>query len=62
MVTEIIWKELQKTVTVVNEIDDVGSLDEKAEYEAWKLRELKRTKRDKEREKKKSKTLNEDVT
>ncbi|CAG8610275.1 25749_t:CDS:2 [Dentiscutata erythropus] len=40
MVAEIVRKELQKT----------GGLDEEAGYEARKLRELKQTKRDKERE------------
>ena len=30
------------------EVDDTDGLDEQAEYEAWKLRELKRVKRDRE--------------
>ena len=30
------------------EVNDTDGLDEQAEYEAWKLRELKRIKRDKE--------------
>ncbi|CAG8646233.1 10620_t:CDS:2 [Dentiscutata heterogama] len=40
-------------ITSVNEIDNVGGLDEKAGYKAQKLHELKRTKRDKERKKEK---------
>ncbi|CAG8691191.1 16496_t:CDS:2, partial [Dentiscutata heterogama] len=41
-------EERKKEITGVNEIDDVGGLDEKARYKAQKLHELKRTKRDKE--------------
>ena len=32
----------------LQEVDDTDGLDEQAEYEAWKLRELMRIKRDKE--------------
>lgn len=34
--------------TGLQEVDDTDGLDEQAEYEQWKLRELLRIKRDKE--------------
>jgi hypothetical protein len=34
--------------TGLQEVDDTDGLDEQAEYEEWKLRELLRIKRDKE--------------
>ncbi|CAG8465373.1 3136_t:CDS:2 [Ambispora leptoticha] len=43
MLTEV--KDEQSTL---KEVDDTDGIDEQAEYEAWKLRELKRIKRDKE--------------
>ncbi|RIA84761.1 splicing factor, Prp19-binding domain-containing protein [Glomus cerebriforme] len=51
MVEEHVQKSLQKEVsedTGLQEIDDTDGLDEQAEYEEWKLRELRRVKRDKE--------------
>ncbi|CAG8572033.1 11597_t:CDS:2 [Funneliformis mosseae] len=51
MVAEVVQKALQKEVnedTGLQEIDDTDGLDEQAEYDEWKLRELRRIKRDKE--------------
>ncbi|RGB26094.1 splicing factor, Prp19-binding domain-containing protein [Rhizophagus diaphanus] len=51
MVEEYVQKALQKEVnedTGLQEVDDTDGLDEQAEYEQWKLRELLRIKRDKE--------------
>ncbi|CAG8478178.1 642_t:CDS:2 [Ambispora gerdemannii] len=40
--------EVKEESSVLKEVDDTDGIDEQAEYEAWKLRELKRIKRDKE--------------